>query len=193
VAETDHPLPNGLKYVGWSVTVAAVAVYLIMLFVTLPHLAQLTRGEPVFDLRPLGYDFPTAEELVTRLGPDGGAYYENVQHRFGSIFPVLFCLALLYWLIMAARRWQGHGLPLGSPVLGAILATAVIASAAQLGENAAVSRMLLAGVKGLTPGMVDNANLFTLAKTFFTTISLLALVTLALGPWVAELSRRRKR
>lgn len=193
MAETDRPLPNGLKYVGWFVTAAAGAIYLIMLFVTLPHLAQLTRGEPVFDLRPLGYDFSTAQELVTRLGPDGGAYYENVQHRFGSIFPVLFCLALLYWLIMAARRWQGNGLPLGSPVLGAILATAVIASAAQLGENAAVSRMLAAGVKGLTPGMVDNANLFTLGKTFFTTVSLLALIVLALGPWIGGLSRRPKR
>ena len=192
MAETDHPLPNGLKYVGWLVTVAAVAAYLVMLLVTLPHLAQLTRGLAVFDLRPLGYDFLTAQDLLGRLGPDGAIYYENVQHRLGSIFAVLFCLALLYWLIMAARHWQGHGLPLGSPVLGAILAVAVIASAADLGENAAVSAMLAVGPKGLTPGMVDNASLFTLANTFFTVVSVLALVVLVLGPWAADVLKRSK-
>ncbi len=71
-------LLRGVRYVAWVITAAAVIVYLAMVFVTLPHLAALTRGLPVFDLRLLGYDFGTAQELIARLGADGAAYYENV-------------------------------------------------------------------------------------------------------------------
>ncbi|HTJ58773.1 MAG TPA: hypothetical protein VL418_14570 [Devosiaceae bacterium] len=185
-------MPSGLRYVGWVVTAAAIALFSVMLFVTWPHLAQLAGGGAIFDLRPLGYDFRTAQDLLARLGPDGAAYYEDVQHRIDSIFAILFCLALLYWLIEAARRWQGYELPLSHTALAAILATAVIANAADLGENAAVSVMLTAGAKWLTPAMVDTASLFTLLRTFFLALSLLCLLVLALGPWVARLMPHRK-
>ena len=157
-------MPAGIKYLGWAITAAAVVVYVIMVTVTLPHLASLAGGVAMFDLRPLGYDFAVAQDVLARLGADGAAYYDNVQHRLDSTFALLFCLTLIFWMIAAARRWQGHGLPLGSAVLAAILATAVIASAADLGENAAVSAMLAAGSQALTPKMAETADLFTLAK-----------------------------
>ncbi len=93
-------------------------------------------------------------------------------------------------MIVAGRRWQGSGLPLPSPVLAAIMATAVIANAADLGENAGVSAMLAVGAKGLTPALVDASSFFTKAKTFFSAIAYLSLVVLALGPWVAQLVKR---
>jgi hypothetical protein len=185
-------MQTGIKYLGWALTAATLAIYLVLFTVTLPHLRGLAGGEAMFDQRPLGYDLATAQELVTRLGVDGAAYYENVQHRLDSAYPVLLCLSLVFWLIAAARRWQGHALPLGSAILAAILATAVIGNAADLGENAAVSIMLAAGPKALTPGMVQTASLFTLAKTFFSTIAFLALVVLALGPFVAGAFKRNK-
>ncbi len=186
-------MPGGIKYVGWAISAAALIVYIIMVTITLPHLAALAGGVAMFDLRPLGYDFATAQDVLARLGSEGAAYYENVQHRFDSMFPLLFCLTLVFWMIAAARRWQGHDLPLGSAVLGAIFATAVIANAADLGENAAVSAMLAAGSRALTPRLAETANLFTLAKTFFSAVAILALIVLALGPWLALVLRRRKR
>ena len=185
-------LLKGLRYVAWAITGAAVLVYLAMVFVTLPHLAAITRGELVFDLRPLGYDFGIAQDILSRLGTDGAAYYENVQHRLDSAFPLLACLALLYWVIVAGRRWQGSRLPLPGPVLAAILATVVIANAADLGENAGVSAMLAVGPKGLTPGLVEAASFFTKAKTFFSTIAYVSLIVLALGPWVVQLLKRMR-
>lgn len=185
-------MQSGIKYVAWSLTAAAVAIYVVMSGVTLPHLASLAGGQAVFDLRLLGYDFATAQDLLTRLGVDGAAYYENVQHRLDSAFPVLACLSLLYWMIAAGRRWQGHGLPLGSAVLAAILATAVIGNAATLAENAAVSVMLSAGAKAVTPAMVRTASTFTLAKGFFLTIAYAALIVLAVGPSVAGVLNRKK-
>jgi hypothetical protein len=185
-------MQSGIKYVAWSLTAAAVAIYLVMAGVTLPHLASLVGGEPMFDLRLLGYDFGTTQEILTRLGVDGAAYYENVQHRLDSAFPVLACLSLLYWLIASGRRWQGYGLPLGSAVLAAILATAVIGNAADLAENAAVSAMLAAGPKVVTPAMVHTASTFTLAKGFFSTIAYAALIVLVVGPSVAGVLKRKR-
>ena len=185
-------MPPEIKYVGWAITAAAAVVYIVMVTVTLPHLAALAGGRAAFDLRPFGYDFATAQDLLARLGTDGAAYYENLQHRLDSMFPLLFCLTLIFWMIAAAQRWQGHGLPLGSAVLAAILATAVFANAADLGENVAVSTMLAAGSKALTPRMAETAELFTLAKTFFSTIAMLALVVLVVGPWVAPLFKGKK-
>jgi hypothetical protein len=185
-------MPNAFRYLAWTITAASAALYLVMVAVTLPHLGALVAGAPVFDLRLLGYGFADAQDLVARLGVDGAAYYENVQHRLDSIFPVLLALSLVYWLIAAARRWQGHGLPLSGAVLAAMLAVVAIANAADLGENAAVSVMLAAGPKALTPGMVHIASSFTLAKSFFSSVAYVSLLILALGPSVAALFRRKK-
>lgn len=186
-------MPGGIKYAGWLITAVAVIIYVIMIGVTLPHLSGIAGGMAVFDMRPFGYDFGTAQELLTRLGAEGTAYYQNVQFRIDSAYPVLLCLTIIFWTIAAARRWQGYGLPLASPVLAAILATAVIGNAADLGENAAVSAMLVVGARAITPHMVDTASLFTLAKTFFDTIAFAALAILALGPWVVALINKMKR
>lgn len=183
-------MPAGVRYIGWAATVLAIIVYLAMVTVSLPHLSGLAGGEAMFDLRPLGYDFATAQNILTRLGPAGAQYYEGVQHKLDFAFPILLAITLIYWMIAAARRWQGHGLPLSSAVLAAMLAVTILANAADLGENAAVSAMLAAGPKALTLTMVQTASTFGLAKTFFSTIAYLSLIVLALGPWVARLFGR---
>lgn len=185
-------MPTGVRYLGWGLTLLSVAVYLAMVLVTLPHLAQLAGGMPMFDMRPLGYDFGTAQDILTRLGTSGAQYYEDFQHRLDFAFPIMAALTLIFWMIAAARRWQGHGLPLSSPVLAAMLALAILANAADLGENAAISAMLAVGPKALTFGLVQTASTFTLAKTFFSTLAYLSLIGLAVGPWVARLLGRGK-
>src|SRR4051795_2528469 len=93
-AGPEPSMQGGIKYLGWALTAASLAIYLVMNAVTLPHLADLAGGAKMFDLRPLGYDFATAQNLLTRLAADGAAYYENVQHRLESAFAVVFCLSL---------------------------------------------------------------------------------------------------
>jgi hypothetical protein len=186
-------MPATVKYLGWAATGLAIVLYAVMVGITLPHLARLAGGAAMFDLRPFGYDFGTAQAILAKLGSGGIAYYENVQHRLDFAFPILFALSLIFWMIVAARRWQGYGLPLSSAALGVILTIAIIGNAADLGENAAVSAMLAVGPRNLTPGLVDTASTFTMAKTFFAALSLLALAGLALGPWVKLLIRRGRR
>lgn len=185
-------MPNGVKYLGWAATAAALILYIVVLGVTMPHLSGLADGRAMFDMRPFGYDFATAQDLLTRLGKPGADYYENIQHRVEFAFPILFAIALIFWLIVAARRWQGHGLPLSSAGLAVMLLVAIIPNAADLGENAAVSALLAVGAKDITPQMVDVASTFTMAKYFFTAVALLILFILAVGPWVASLVYRKR-
>jgi hypothetical protein len=186
-------MPKAVRYLGWAATIAAIVVYIVMLAVTQPHLAALAGGEPIFDMRPFGYDFGIAQEILQRLGSNGALYYETVQHRLDFAFPILLVLALIFWLIAAARRWQGYGLPLSSVGLGFILLIAIIACAADLGENAAVSAMLAVGPDSLTQGMVNTASTFTMAKFFFSTVAYVELVILVAGPWVVGLLHRMRR
>jgi uncharacterized membrane protein YhaH (DUF805 family) len=186
-------MPKGVRYLGWAATLVAIVVYVLMFTVTLPHLASLAGGEPMFDMRPFGYDFGIAQEILQRLGSNGALYYETVEHRLDFAFPILLVLSLIFWLIAAARRWQGHGLPLSSVGLGVILLIAIIACAADLGENAAVSAMLAVGPDSLTPGMVNTASTFTMAKFFFSTVAYIELIILAAGPLAVGLVHKIRR
>lgn len=181
-----------LKYTSWLLTVLTVFVFLAMVGITLPHLTTLAGGQLPFDARLFGYDFGTAQDLLTRLLGAGTAYYNDVQHPLDSAFALMFCLVVVYWQIWTARRWQGYGLPLGTPVLAAILTTVVIASAADLGENAAVSAMLAVGPIAVTPSMVATAANFTMAKVFFGSIGLISLLVLGVTPYIIHFFRGRK-
>ncbi|RYE11429.1 MAG: hypothetical protein EOP22_00810 [Hyphomicrobiales bacterium] len=179
------------RIAAWVVTAATVVVYAVMLTTTLPHLAQLTGGLAVFDLRPGGYDRPVAAAIVTALGPAGIDYYENVQHRWDMAFPILLGLTVGYWLVAASARWRRHGLPLPAWLPPLLVALIVAAVACDLGENAAVSGMLATPADALTDAQVGLASGLTLTKSVLSSLAYTALLVLALGPFVAKLFRRR--
>lgn len=177
-----HPF----RVAGWVATAVTLALYIVMMTVTLPYLADAAGGLTVFDLRPWGYDFGTAHQIVANLGAGGRAYYENLQHVLDAFYPPFLAFTVSFWLVMAAGRWRRRGLPLAGFVLNALIGFAFVSAICDLTENLLVSRMLGAGPDGLTPDLVLAASRFTLAKSVTGTIAYVALLLLAIGPFLAK-------
>ena len=186
-------MPTWLKLAGWAVTAAALAVYAVMVMVTLPHLAQLAGGMPMFDMRPGGYDFETARTILAALGDEGRGYYALVQHGLDALYPPLIGLTLCYWFLRAAPRWRRAGLPLSPIALGMLIGIGFMASAFDMTENAAVSTMLAAGPDRVTPDMVSGADIFTRAKSITATFAYSALLVMALLPFASRFWQRNER
>ena len=174
---------RAVRYGGWAVTLAAAAVYLYMLMASLPHLAALAGGAPMFDLRS-GYDLDTARALLTSLGSDGRAYYATVQHALDSFYPPLLTLAVIYWTWRFSIRWRNRGWPLPQALVLVLFGIAMLAGGMDLTENAMVGTMLDAGPDGLTAEMVARASGFTLAKVVAVTVSQTALLVLIAGSFI---------
>ena len=79
---------------------AASAIYLLMIFVTLAHIEALSGLRP-FDMRPGGYSNEQANSLLSALGSGGRWYYLTRQIPLDLLYPALMALtlvSLLHWL-----------------------------------------------------------------------------------------------
>jgi hypothetical protein len=77
------------------------AVFFLMIFVTIPKVAQYAEGMQLFDLMPAGYSAEYAKTLLDTLGNEGRHAYLYRQLPLDLIFPGLFgityCLLLAYF------------------------------------------------------------------------------------------------
>lgn len=160
---------------GWLVAAALavnLALYAVMMFGTLAHLAGLAEGAEPFDLRPLGYTVGDARSLLALLGEEGRAYYASAQLAIDSVYPATYALSralLLWWLTMPGRL--AVTMPRGWRF--AMLALPASAAAFDYFENARIAAMLVRGAD-VDSALVASASLATQAK------SLLSLLTEAL-------------
>ena len=148
---------NGKRTGRWAMIalVAALIIYVVMVAVTLPHLAELA-GERVFDMRPRGYSEETARAIWTALGEEGRRYYLTRQLPLDAVFPGLMAVALVLGL-----RWMGQrGLAASWVCLGII--AAVGAALADYSENILVAIMLMGEV---TQGVARAASMATVVKS----------------------------
>ncbi len=79
------------------------AVYLTMLFYTIPAVTAFAPEFPIFDLSPSGYSFSYASELLEELGKEGRNLYLYSQLPLDFIYPGLFSVTyslLLVWLFL---------------------------------------------------------------------------------------------
>ncbi len=158
----------------WLVLAAMLAIYLVMLLWSLPHLAALAGGAAMFDLRPTGYDLASATALIAALGAEGQGFYLTVQQGLDTAFPMLKAVVLIlaFFRLYPAR--------LAAP-LGLI---ALVVSLCDELENAAIAAMLRAGAEGLTDEMVATASHWTQLKSAGDTLLMvLLLIGLAWGLW----------
>lgn len=158
---------------GWIVAAALavnLALFALMIFGTLAHLAEMAEGAEPFDLRPLGYGVGDARALLKLLGEEGRAYYATAQLALDSVFPATYALSrglLLWWLTMPGRIAMPRGWRFAMLVLPAA------AAGFDYFENARIAAMLVRGIE-VDPALVDSASHATQAK------SLLSLLTEAL-------------
>lgn len=162
------PAPSG--HIVVLAFAASQAVYVAMLTLTLPTLESLAGGLKPFDMRPGGYDFMSAQQLLEALGEGGRAFYLYRQIPLDLIYPGLFALAYyLAWRWLAQRAWPSWG------SLGAFAWLPVCAGLADYTENGFIAGMIFA-YPSVTEGLVTAASTATVVKTVLTTMTMIALI-----------------
>lgn len=168
----------------WVLLCATVAVYALMVFWTLPGIADEAGGLVPFDMRPGGYDFDAARAFLTALSDTGRALYLGRQHWLDSFYPGLMaatvCLALWRLTPRAAPGWLRFG----------ILILPWAAAGFDWLENALVRQLLLATPDAVTAQAVAAASRATLAKSVLTTIAAVVVLVLVLRRFWVRWRRR---
>jgi len=160
------------KLLAWGAVLAAAAVYTCMLTVTLPHLSNLAGGVPVFDLRPGGYSFAEAKEILLALGDAGRRYYLEVQQPLDTLFPILNAATVAIVLMAAFPQGNWRYFQLGR-VQHALLLIAICLPVAlfDLLENLTVRELLLTDPAALSAETVATASRFSVIKSVAVTFA----------------------
>jgi mannose/fructose/N-acetylgalactosamine-specific phosphotransferase system component IID len=148
-----------------------MAVYTVMLTITIPQVEQYANGFDLFDLSPLGYNLRYARALIYNLGDSGTDIYLHHQIPLDFIYPGLFAIAyslFLTWLF-------AKSVPTTSPVFY-LTFVPVLAGLFDYLENIGIIIMLT--TSNITYTLVNISSTFTILKSGFTT---LFFILLALG------------
>jgi hypothetical protein len=149
--------------------IATMAIYLLMLFYTIPMVENFAPNTALFDLSPSGYSYQHAMSLLERLGDSGRTMYLTRQLPLDFIYPGLFAASytlLLIWLFSKSFKDTSRVFYLSFiPALGGLF---------DYLENIYIISMLNS-FPDLSTGLVQVASTFTLLKSIFTTVFFLLL------------------
>lgn len=73
--------------------VLSSVVYFTMIFFTIPKLTDFANGLQIFDMKPNGYSFAYAKELLGNLGKSGRSFYLFRQLPLDLLYPFLFMMS----------------------------------------------------------------------------------------------------
>lgn len=172
------------KTVLVACAVGTAVVAATMLGWSVPRLVGLGGGQP-FDVRFTGYGHAEAVDFLRALGAEGRAFYDTVQLRLDTAFPILYFVALS-WLLAAILGWAGVGAP--ARVLVAIVVVAV-PTLLDFAENAAIRDMLRRAPDAVDADLVARASWYSTRKW---SMALVGLTIAAIGVAVALLRRRAR-
>ena len=145
--------------------VLTMAVYLVMLLVTIPRVQSHAPDTELFDLSPAGYSHSQAMTLLESLGHDGRDAYLFPQLALDFVYPGLFAICyslMLIWIYSKRVRSDSKFLYLASlPALGGLF---------DYVENILIIRMITT-FPDVTRGLVSAASGCTLLKSAFSTAS----------------------
>lgn len=150
--------------------VLTMAVYLLMLLVTIPRVQSYAPDTALFDLSPTGYTHSQALTLLHSLGHAGRDAYLFPQIALDFVYPGLFAICyslMLIWVYSKRVRSDSKFLYL-----------AIIPALAGLFdyiENILIIRMITA-FPDVSKGLVSTASSATLLKSAFSTASFLILI-----------------
>lgn len=152
--------------------ISSLAIYLVMVLITLPHLQQLAGELKPFDLLPQGYDAAYAMSFLEAIKDAGRSYYLYRQIPLDLIYPALFAFTFaIMWLwllsksndVPAAWRW------------GALLP--MLAGISDYIENGLIIAMLYSYPE-ISEFLVSAASFSTIFKSITTSIYFIALLLL---------------
>ena len=139
--------------------VGMVVVFAAMMGWSVPRLAAYGAGVP-FDVRFTGYGHADAVAFLKALGPEGRAFYDGVQLRLDTAFPILYLVALS-WLLAAILGWAGFA-GRGRVVVAAVVVA--VPTLLDFAENAAIADMLRLGPDAVTTELVSWASACSTTK-----------------------------
>lgn len=150
--------------------VLTMAVYLLMLLVTIPRVQNYAPDTALFDLSPAGYSHSQAMILLESLGHEGRGLYLFPQLALDFVYPGLFAICfslMLIWVYSQRVRSDSKLLYLAMlPALGGLF---------DYIENILIIRMITT-FPDVTKGLVAAASGSTLLKSAFSTVSFLLLI-----------------
>ncbi|MCB9994336.1 MAG: hypothetical protein H6873_11850 [Hyphomicrobiaceae bacterium] len=159
------------RIIVWPLAGLTLALYLVMVLWSLPHLQALAGGQVVFDLRPAGYTYEQSVAIVTALGRDGADFYLGTQQFLDTIYPALMSLTLF----VAIALLLPESINIGRLIVPWI---AFAGAAFDYSENAAVREMLITGPQAIDPAIAAFASQSSILKATFTAIAMLLLIAL---------------
>lgn len=158
---------------------AAVAVYLTMVLITLPHL-EAQSGFTPFDMRPAGYGPEEAGALLSALGDEGRSYYVNRQLLLDAFYPALMALTLTsLFRLVGNKLSQVRLVKVG-------IAVSWMAAGFDYAENAGIYAMLSMWAN-LPDLLVYLTAIATVSKSAFTSLAIFGLAGLCVVRWWARL------
>ncbi len=143
--------------------IATMAVYLTMLFYSIPAVNSFAPDLKLFDLSPTGYTHGYANSLLDALGSEGRATYLTLQLPLDFLYPGLFaitCSLLLTWLF-------SKGAEVGSRIFYFSLVP-ILAGLFDYIENVFIV-IMLKSYPDISLSLVELASLFTVLKSGFAT------------------------
>lgn len=140
------------------------ALYLAIVFWSLPLITIEADGLTPFDLRPFGYSVEAAEEFNNALSDEGRVFYLQTQHWLDTFFPAVLAATLIW---SAVLLWDGVW-------RWAMIALAMTSAAADYLENATVARLLMS----FDPALAIEASRWTILKSASGAIVFVAILAL---------------
>lgn len=143
--------------------VASQIVYFIMLYVTIPAIQSHVNDMRIFDLMPFGYSQHYAITLLEELGVQGRNIYLTKQIPLDLIFPFLNGVTGALFISLLAKKIK--------PSLKVLVLLPVFAALFDYLENFMVATMLLS-FPDISKSIVTLSSIFTISKSFLTTLYL---------------------
>ncbi len=152
--------------VFWISFTGATAIYLVMVFWTMPTISAAAGGLAPFDMRPFGYSPQEARGFLSALSTEGRDFYISVQQRLDLVYPALLGIMLIVgFQNLFQRPW--------SMVFSFV---ALIMVSADYLENYMVATMLHVGVEGVEDSIVTIASFWTRCKSAAATVAFVGLL-----------------
>ncbi|MEO1654356.1 MAG: hypothetical protein AAFU64_12495 [Bacteroidota bacterium] len=174
---------SGRSVLHWLILTNVV--YAGLLLGTIPDVMRFSDGKALLDMRPLGYSPVEVRELLTDLGNEGRNRYLYTQIPLDMVYPGLF--AISYCLLMVFLLRQFSSVHLG---LWSLCYLPILAGLSDYAENFAII-LMLNSFPDFSDYLAALSNVFSLAKSFFSTVYFTALILVALLLGMQYLQKKR--
>ena len=146
------------------------SIYVLMLFITIPHVMSFSKDMKLLDMLPTGYNVEYVNNLLISLGGQGRwAYLYNqipIDMLYPGLFALTYCLLLAYFLEKLNKLHSSYVYLCWLPILAGLF---------DYLENIGIITMLISFPE-YSQNLVKASNIFTLVKSISTSLYFIVLL-----------------